>query len=133
MVPFISRNSIKRSGVTNIRLLSCPNVFTCLIGRRVGHPDMQYYVYILASKRNGTLYVGVTSDLVKRVYGHKQKLVDGFTKKYNVDMLVYYESTENVDSAIQREKRIKKWNRDWKLRLLEKDNPNWEDLYLKLV
>ena len=94
---------------------------------------MQYYVYILANKRNGTLYIGVTSDLVKRIYEHKQKLVDGFTKKYGVDMLVYYELTENIDSAIQREKQLKKWNRDWKLSLIEKDNPKWEDLYPKLI
>ena len=94
---------------------------------------MQYYVYILASKRGGTLYIGVTSDLVKRIYDHKQKLVEGFTKKYHVDILVYYESTEDVHSAIQREKQIKKWNRDWKLRLVKKNNPNWEDLYFKLI
>jgi len=94
---------------------------------------MQYYVYILASKRNGVLYIGVTSDLVKRIYEHKQKLVDGFTKKYHVDMLVYYESTEDIHSAIQREKQIKKWNRDWKLRLIGKSNPHWEDLYFKLT
>ena len=94
---------------------------------------MPYYVYILANKRNGTVYIGVTNDLVKRVYEHKQKLVDGFTKKYGVGILVYYESTENIDSAIQQEKQLKKWNRDWKLSLIEKDNPKWEDLYSKLI
>jgi putative endonuclease len=94
---------------------------------------MEYYVYILASQRNGTLYIGVTNNLVKRIYEHKQKLVDGFTKEYNIDMLVYYESTGDVNSAIQREKQLKKWNRDWKLRLIEKLNPEWEDLYLKLI
>ena len=77
--------------------------------------------------------MGVTGDLVKRIYEHKQKLADGFTKQYGVDMLVYYEATENIESAIQREKRIKKWNRDWKLRLIEKMNPQWEDLYFKLI
>ena len=70
---------------------------------------------------------------MKRIYEHKQKLVDGFTKKYHVDILVYSESTEDVHSAIQREKQIKKWNRDWKLRLIEKNNPYWEDLYFKLI
>ena len=98
-----------------------------------GIQNMQYYVYILTSQRNGTLYIGVTNDLVKRVYEHKQKLVDGFTKKYNIGMLVYYESTSDVISAITREKQIKHWNRAWKLWLIEKSNPNWEDLYSKLV
>ena len=91
-----------------------------------------YYVYILASKRNGTLYIGVTNDLQRRVYEHKNGLVDGFTKKYNVKILVYYESTVDVASAIYREKCIKKWNRDWKIKLIEKGNPNWEDLYKKI-
>jgi putative endonuclease len=75
----------------------------------------QYYVYILASKKNGTLYIGVTNNLLKRVYQHKKKLVEGFTKKYNVDKLVYFEQTKNIYSAIQREKQLKKWNRKWKL------------------
>jgi putative endonuclease len=94
---------------------------------------MQYYVYILASQRNGTLYVGVTNDLVKRVHEHKQKLVDGFTKKYNVDKLVHYEATGDIMAAIEREKQIKKWNRAWKLRLIEKSNPNWKDLYSQII
>jgi putative endonuclease len=87
------------------------------------------YVYILASKKNGTLYVGVTSDLCKRIYEHKEGLTEGFTKKYNVKTLVYYESIECIQSAIQREKQIKKWERAWKLKLIENKNPNWEDLY----
>ena len=91
-----------------------------------------YYVYILASKRNGTLYIGVTNDLLRRIYEHKNNLVDGFTKKYNVKMLVYYESTEDVLSAIAREKCIKKSNRSWKLKLIETDNPEWDDLSLEL-
>ncbi|MDO8675513.1 MAG: GIY-YIG nuclease family protein [Candidatus Omnitrophota bacterium] len=94
---------------------------------------MQYYVYILASQRNGTLYVGVTNDLVKRVYEHKQKLVDGFTKKYGLGILVYYEATGDIMGAIQREKQIKKWNRAWKLRLIEKSNPDWKDLYPQII
>ena len=92
-----------------------------------------YYVYILASKRNGTLYIGVTNDLIKRIYEHKNNLVEGFTKKYTVHKLVYYEETGDVNSAIKREKQIKKWNRKWKLELIEKKNPNWRDLYETLV
>ena len=88
-----------------------------------------FYVYILCSKRNGTLYTGVTSDLVKRVYEHKKNLVDGFTKKYNVHNLVWYEIHESAKSAITREKRIKKWKRKWKLKLIEQKNPEWTDLY----
>ena len=88
-----------------------------------------YYVYILASKRNGTLYIGVTNDIVRRVYEHKNDLIEGFTKKYSVHRLVYFEETSDIESAILREKRLKKWNRKWKLELIEKENPNWEDLY----
>jgi len=89
----------------------------------------QYYVYILASKRNGTLYIGVTNDLIRRVYEHKNELIEGFTEKYGVHRLVYFEETSDIESAILREKRLKKWNRKWKLELIEKGNPNWEDLY----
>ena len=88
-----------------------------------------YYVYILRSKRNGTLYTGVTSDIVKRVYEHKQNVVEGFTKKYNIHMLVWYEIHDSAESAINKEKQIKKWKRTWKLKLIEKDNPEWIDLY----
>ncbi len=91
-----------------------------------------YYVYILASKRDGTLYTGVTNDLLRRVCEHKNSLIDGFTKKYNIKMLVYYEQTTNIGSAIAREKCIKKWNRLWKRRLIEKENPEWKDLSLEL-
>ena len=94
--------------------------------------DKQYFVYILASKRNGTLYVGVTSNLLKRSHQHKQNKVEGFTNKYNVHMLVYYEVYKNIDVAITREKRIKKWNRKWKIELIEGKNPEWEDLFLSL-
>ena len=89
----------------------------------------QFYLYILASKRNGTLYTGVTSDLVQRVWQHKNDLVAGFTKKYGVKKLVYYEVYENAEAAINREKRIKKWRRAWKLRLIEDKNSQWQDLY----
>ncbi|MBI2642534.1 MAG: GIY-YIG nuclease family protein [Candidatus Wildermuthbacteria bacterium] len=87
-----------------------------------------YYVYILASKRNGTLYIGVTSNLERRVYEHQQNIIKGFTEKYNVHHLVYYETTSNVQAALQREKQLKKWNRQWKLELIEKENPEWKDL-----
>ncbi len=86
-------------------------------------------VYLLASKRNGTLYVGVTSDLVKRVWEHKNHVADGFTKQYGVDQLVWYEVHETMESAIGREKAIKEWHRAWKLKLIEEFNPDWKDLY----
>lgn len=91
--------------------------------------DKKFYVYILASKRNGTLYTGVTSNIGQRVWQHKHNMVEGFTKKYDVKTLVYYEVHDNVESAITREKQIKKWRRAWKLRLIEKKNPLWKDLY----
>ena len=94
---------------------------------------MQPAIYIITNKKYGTLYIGVTSSLVKRVYEHKNKLVDGFSKKYNLSKLVYYELFENMESAIIREKRLKKWNREWKLELIDNFNPNWEDLYYKVV
>ena len=91
--------------------------------------NKQFYVYILASKRNGTLYTGVTSNLVQRVWQHKNNVIEGFTKKYNVKFLVYYEAHDNAENAITREKQIKKWRRNWKLRLIEESNPHWKDLY----
>ena len=86
-------------------------------------------VYILASKRNGTLYIGVTSNLPARVWQHRNDVVDGFTNKHGVHMLVYFELHDDMESAIIREKRLKKWKREWKLRLIEEMNPNWNDLY----
>ena len=91
-----------------------------------------FYVYILSSKRRGTLYIGVTSDLSKRVYEHKNGLVEGFTKRYEVHRLVYYEVAKDAEAALTRERQIKKWNRAWKLRLIEEHNPEWEDLYANL-
>ena len=91
------------------------------------------YVYILASKRNGTLYIGVTNDLIKRIYEHKHDLVDGFTKRYRVHDLVYFEAHQDIQQAITREKQMKKWNRNWKLRLIEKTNPTWRDLYDEIL
>jgi putative endonuclease len=86
-------------------------------------------VYIVASKRNGTLYIGVTSDLPKRIWEHKKGLIDGFTRRYTIHRLVYYELHEDMASAISKEKQMKKWNRAWKLELIEKQNPDWKDLY----
>ena len=87
-----------------------------------------YYVYILASKRNGTLYIGVTNDLERRLYEHRNNLIEGFTNKYNVHHLVYYEDVNDVQSALQREKQLKRWTRKWKIELIEKVNPEWLDL-----
>ena len=92
-----------------------------------------YFVYILASRRNGTLYVGVTNDLVRRIYEHKNDLVEGFSQEYAVHELVYFEACEDIRTAIEREKRIKKWNRQWKIELIEKNNPEWNDLYPSIV
>ena len=92
-----------------------------------------YYVYIMASKRNGTLYIGVTNDLIRRVYEHKNNLVEGFTNKYRVHKLVYWEQSENIESALQREKQLKIWKRQWKLALIEEHNANWQDLYEQLL
>ncbi|MEK7461346.1 MAG: GIY-YIG nuclease family protein [Patescibacteria group bacterium] len=92
-----------------------------------------YYVYILASKRNGTLYIGVTNNLVKRIFEHKQKSAKSFTKKYNINLLVYYEVSKNIESAIQREKNMKRWNREWKIDLIEMSNPEWKDSYQELL
>jgi putative endonuclease len=94
---------------------------------------MQPCVYILASERNGTLYIGVTSDLVKRVWEHQSDFVDGFTKQYQVHTLVWYEIHENMESAITREKQLKEWKRLWKVDLIEKINPYWNDLYPTIV
>ena len=90
-------------------------------------------VYILASGRNGTLYIGVTSDLVKRVWEHRQELVEGCTKKYDVHSLVYFEQYDEMVLAIQREKQLKKWNRSWKLKMIEQKTPEWRDLWSDIV
>jgi len=92
-----------------------------------------YYVYILASKRNGTLCVGVTNNLLRRAYQHKNNPVEGFTKKHNVHLLVHYETTTEIEAAIRREKQLKKRKRKWKLELIEKSNPEWRDLYADIV
>ncbi|MGJ8663271.1 MAG: GIY-YIG nuclease family protein [Marinicella sp.] len=95
--------------------------------------EKDFYVYIMASKKNGTLYVGVTSDLVSRVWQHKENQVDSFTKKHDVHHLVHFEQFSDAMSAIAREKRLKAWKRGWKLDLIEKDNPFWHDLYQEII
>ena len=94
---------------------------------------MTYYVYILASKPRGTLYVGVTNNLVRRVFEHKNKLMEGFTERYDVNFLVWYEPSESIESAIAHEKKLKRWRRDWKIEMIEKQNPEWIDLYPQIV
>jgi putative endonuclease len=114
--------------------MSCP--------AQAGHPvitelpmsdDRSYWVYILASRIGGTLYIGVTNDLVRRVYEHRSKVVAGFTQRYGVARLVYYEQFSDIENAISREKRLKKWNRAWKVRLIEESNPDWIDLYPQIA
>ncbi len=92
----------------------------------------EYYVYIMASHKNGTLYIGVTNDLLRRVHQHKKGLIVGFTKRYGIKQLVYYETTPNIQSAIEKEKQLKKWKRAWKIKLIEDSNPEWTDLYYQL-
>ncbi|HJD55357.1 MAG TPA: GIY-YIG nuclease family protein [Rickettsia endosymbiont of Pyrocoelia pectoralis] len=93
----------------------------------------EYYVYILSNKCNGTLYVGVTSDIIKRIWQHKQKIIKGFTTKYDIDKLVYFEQFNDINLAIGREKRLKEYKRKWKLDLINSSNPNWEDLYVEFL
>ena len=92
-----------------------------------------YFVYILANKKHGTIYTGVTNNLIRRIMEHKDKVFDGFTKKYNIDKLVYYEYHNSVEYAIQREKQLKRWKREWKIELIEKNNKEWRDLYFDLL
>ncbi len=94
---------------------------------------MTYFVYILASKPRGTLYVGVTNNLVRRVFEHKNKLIEGFTERYDVNLLVWYELSESIESAIAYEKKLKRWRREWKIQMIEKQNPEWVDLYPQIV
>ncbi|MBV5269592.1 MAG: GIY-YIG nuclease family protein [Afipia sp.] len=94
---------------------------------------MSYWVYILASAPGGTLYVGVTNNLIRRVYEHRENLADGFTKRYNIKTLVYFEPHETIAAALQREKNIKHWPREWKIDLIAADNPDWRDLYDKIA
>jgi putative endonuclease len=95
--------------------------------------DKQYYVYILTNKSNKVLYIGVTNDLIRRMFEHKNKLIEGFTRKYNLIKLVYYEITNDIESAIRREKQLKNWHRDWKINLITHFNPVWKDLSKELL
>ena len=99
-------------------------MYTCVMSRT-------YYVYIMASRKNGTLYIGVTGNLERRVLEHKEGTVEGFTSEHKVNRLVYYEATNEIDAAIQRETQLKKWNRDWKIRLIEGANPQWDEIVLR--
>ena len=98
-----------------------------------GNKEYRYYVDVMANKRNGTLYIGVTSDLIRRVYDHQNDLLDGFTRKYRIHRLVYYEETNDIHEAIAGEKQLKRWKRVWKVELIERDNPEWIDLYPGLL
>ena len=93
----------------------------------------QMYVYILSNQKRGTLYIGVTNDLIRRIWQHKKKYFKGFTQKYGIDKLVYYEVFEDEQNAITREKKLKNWHRDWKINLIEKSNPDWNDLYDNII
>jgi putative endonuclease len=95
--------------------------------------DRSFWVYILASKLGGTLYIGVTNNLIRRVYEHRTDAVPGFTKKYGVHRLVYFEQFSDIENAIRREKRLKKWSRSWKIQLIEHSNPNWDDLFSSIA
>jgi putative endonuclease len=104
---------------------------------RTRNPDtsttVPYYVYLLASRKNGTLYLGITRDLARRVYEHKNKIVPGFTSRYDIDRLVWFECYDDPRTAIEREKEVKKWRRNWKIDLIEKENSSWRDLYPEIV
>ncbi len=97
------------------------------------HQVKQYYVYIIASRKNGTLYIGVTNNFIRRAYEHREGLVDGFTKRYSVKILVFYEIHTDINVALLREKQLKKWNRAWKIQLIEEMNPDWSDLYETII
>jgi putative endonuclease len=118
---------------------SLPGLTRQSIPFQIGHQPativrpMSYWVYILASAPGGTLYVGVTNDLVRRTYEHREGLAEGFTRKYGVKKLVYFEAHDTVMAAIQREKNIKHWSREWKIDLIVRDNPTWKDLYDEIV
>ena len=95
--------------------------------------DKTFYTYMLANQRNGTLYIGVTNDLVRRVHEHRSEMIPGFSRKYGVKQLVYYEVHTSAEAAITREKQLKKWKRRWKLRIIEEQNPDWNDLYQSII
>jgi len=94
--------------------------------------NYNYYIYIITNKTKSVLYIGVTNNLQRRVYEHKNRVIPGFTSKYKIDKLIYFEHFDNINDAIKREKQLKKWNRSWKEDLINKENPDWEDLYTKI-
>ncbi len=95
--------------------------------------EFVYCIYILASRKHGTLYIGVTNNLVKRIREHKDKIFEGFTKRYDITQLVYFESTTRIEDALKREKQLKEWKRQWKINLVEANNPEWKDLYEQII
>gem|GEM_PF-134625 len=117
----------KSIGCNHVSFRTCFGI-SKLIQWTIMKEDKQYYIYILTNKSNKVLYVGMTNDLTRRIYEHKDKLVEGFTKKYNLTKLVYYEITTDVESALSREKQLKNWHRDWKVNLINKFNHKWDDL-----
>ena len=117
-------------GLTRLRGRS---PFGAAKARQSIHFEMTYWIYILASKPGGTLYVGVTNDLVRRVYEHREGLAESFTKRYGIKMLVYFEPHETIEAALQREKNLKHWSREWKIELIIGSNPDWRDLYDEIV
>jgi putative endonuclease len=114
---------------SQIRIQKCDNTS----GLNVADDPAVYYVYILASRKHGTLYIGVTNNLIRRVYEHRSDVVRGFSTRYQVHLLVWFESYDDVTTAITREKELKKWRRDWKINLIESSNPEWADLYPALA
>jgi putative endonuclease len=122
-----SRNPEKKKRLSDSRLRGNDTL------NNMYNKERQYYIYILVSQKNGTLYIGVTNNLAERVKQHKEKLTKGFTSKYDVDKLVYYEIYGEIGMAIYREKCLKRWKREWKMKLIEDFNPSWKDLYEKLL
>ena len=131
-MPISVRSTIRIARVVRRRILKCLPLIVIPAKAGIQCTNIEkmksYHVYILSNKRNGTLYIGITNNLERRVYEHKNNLIDGFTKKYQIHKLVYCEATNDVVSVLQREKELKKWSRSWKIRLIEKENKNWDDL-----
>lgn len=126
-------HSISSTSAWRITVIPAQAGIQKCLQKRGAMMEKQAAVYLLASQRNGTLYIGVTSNLVKRIWEHQNNAVEGFTKRYDVHTLVYYEQHATMEAAITREKQLKKWNRAWKLRLVEERNPDWRDLWPEIV
>ena len=119
---------IKRIGSNTVSFRTCFGISKLIQWKNIMKESKQFYIYILTNKSNRVLYVGMTNNFTRRIHEHKDKLIEGFTKKYNLTKLVYYEITTDVESAISREKQLKSWHRDWKINLINKFNPQWDDL-----